>query len=34
MGEEIPFMQQYLTFRLDKKGNYWRLIRLVELYDF
>ena len=21
MGEEIPFMQQHLTFRLDKKGR-------------
>jgi len=34
MGEEIPFMQQHLTFRFDKKGNYWRVNRHVEVYAF
>ena len=34
MGEEIPFMQQYLTSWLDKKGNYWRVNWHVEVCAF
>jgi len=34
MGEEISFLQQYLTSWLEEEGNYWQVNWHVGVYAF